>query len=287
MKKIFLLCEVLIMAGFVNNVCGKENEPNQVISLWPDQPKITLEVFLPSSAINTGTGIVVCPGGGYQKLCKTYEGYDLAEWLNSLGVAAFILSYHIAPEPNTTLYPWPMKDGRKAVSMVRSKAAEYGIRPNQIGIMGFSAGGHLASTIGTHWRKPDADDVVNGASCRPDFMVLLYPVISLKKPYCHLGSRENLIGKDANGSRVAEFSNELQVDSNTPPTFLVGASNDTTVPIENSMMFYSALRKAGVMAEMHIFSRGKHGMGMGFRTGESCDWRPACVEWMKDLKLIK
>jgi acetyl esterase/lipase len=282
-----LLCGVLIIAGFVNNVCGKDNEPNQVINLWPDQPKITLEVFLPSSEINTGTGIVVCPGGGYCWLSIEKEGYAIAHWLNSVGISAFILSYHVAADPNVEIYPWPMKDGRKAMSLVRSKALQYGIKPNQLGIMGFSAGGHLASTIGTHWQKPDQDDIVDGASCRPDFMILLYPVISFKKPYCHMGSRENMIGKDANDSLVEKFSNELQVDSNTPPAFLVGASNDTTVPIENSMMFYSALRKAGVMAEMHIFSRGKHGMGMGFNTGESCDWRPACIEWMKDLKLIK
>jgi acetyl esterase/lipase len=172
------------------------------------------------------------------------------------------------------------------VSLVRSRAAQFGIKPDKIGIMGFSAGGHLASTVGTHWQKAGSDELVDGASCRPDFMVLLYPVISFKKTYGHMGSRENLIGPEPGESLVQELSNELQVDGNTPPTFLVHATDDKVVPVENTLMFYSALKKAGVIAEMHIFSRGGHGFGSGYSTGYSCDWRNDCVEWMKSLKLI-
>ncbi|MCE5339808.1 MAG: alpha/beta hydrolase [Planctomycetaceae bacterium] len=266
---------------------AEERSPDDTIILWPSQPKITLEVFLPKSNRN-GTGVIVCPGGGYCGLCKTYEGYDVADWLNSIGITAFVLNYHIDPEPNTVLYPWPIKDGRKAISFVHANAAKYNLKQNQIGILGFSAGGHLASSIGTHWQKPDADDIVNDASCRPDFMILLYPVISFQKQYTHKGSRDNLIGRDANDAQVNEFSNEMQVNANTPPTFIIHAADDDVVPVENTLMFFTALKNAGVQnCEMHIFSKGGHGFGMGFREGRHCDWSPNCTQWLKNLKLVE
>jgi acetyl esterase/lipase len=284
----YFLYGILIMTACIagNNAFGKDNTPNQVIGLWPDQPKILLEVFLPQSAISTGTGIVICPGGGYCWLSMQKEGYDIAQWLNSIGVAAFVLSYHVADDSNKFTYPWPIKDGKKAVSLVRSNAAQYGVKPDKIGLMGFSAGGRLASTVGTHWQKANPDELVNGVSCRPDFMVLLYPVVSFKKPYGHMGSKDNIIGREPNEPLVEELSNELHIDANTPPAFLVHATDDKIVPVENSIMYYSALKNAGVATEMHIFSRGGHGFGLGFSTGSSCDWRQECVEWMKDLKLL-
>jgi acetyl esterase/lipase len=284
----YLLFGISIMTACSvgNNVFGENNKPNQIISLWPENNKIKLEVFLPQSAANSDTGIVVCPGGGYCWLSMQKEGYEIAQWLNSIGVAAFVLSYHVADDSNKFTYPWPIKDGKKAVSIVRSRAAQYGIKSNKIGIMGFSAGGHLASTVSTHWRKIAPDELVEGVSCRPDFVVLLYPVISFKKPYGHMGSRDNLIGPEPNESLVEELSNELHIDANTPPTFLVHATDDKIVPVENSIMFYLALKNAGVATEMHIFSRGGHGFGLGFSTGFSCDWRQECIEWMKDLKLL-
>ncbi len=260
-----------------DNAFACNRGPDNVINLWPSQPEIFIEVFLPKSS-SAFSGIVICPGGGYANLCKTYEGYDIAQWLNSLGIAAFVLNYHVASKSQTPLYPWPIKDGRKAVSLVRSKAEEFAIKEDRIGILGFSAGGHLASSIGTHWQNPDSNDIVNGASCRPDFMVLIYPVLSFRDEYCHMGSRRNLIGQTPDDSLVRDFSNELQVDPNTPPAFLVHANDDKSVPVENTLMFYSALKKAGVNAEVHIFSRGGHGFAMGLRNGNTCDWRPACIE---------
>jgi acetyl esterase/lipase len=281
-----LLFGIIIMTAIsAGEVFAEDPAPNETINLWPSQPAIKLEVFIPKSNA-TGTSVIVCPGGGYQGLCKTYEGYDVADWLNSLGITAFVLNYHVAPEPNTALYPWPIKDGRKAMSFVRANAAKYNLKQNQIGILGFSAGGHLASSIGTHWQKPDADDVVDNASCRPDFMILLYPVISFQKQYTHKGSKDNLIGRDANEAMVKKFSNEMQVDANTPPTFIVHAADDNVVPVDNTLMFFTALKNAGVKdCEMHIFSRGGHGFGMGFRNGQNCDWRPNCTQWLKNLKL--
>jgi acetyl esterase/lipase len=278
---------IIVLVSLSNNGFAENPKPDEVINLWPTQPGITVEVFLPKTT-NTGTGIIICPGGAYYGLMKTYEGYDVANWLNSIGIAAFVLTYHVtAGEPNLVLYPLPIKDGRKAVSFVRSQAAKYNLKQNQIGIMGFSAGGHLASSIGTHWQKPDADDIVANASCRPDFMILIYPVITFQKQYTHMGSRENLIGRDANDARVNEFSNELQVDANTPQAFIVHATDDKVVPVENALMFYSALKKAGVNSEMHIFRSGGHGFGMGFLKGQHCDWRPDCVQWFKNIKVVE
>lgn len=288
---------IIMTAISAGKVSAEDPAPNETINLWPAQPKITLEVFLPR-ANATGTGVIICPGGGYEKLCTSYEGREVADWLNSLGITAFVLNYHINPEPDTILYPAPVKDGRKAMSFVRANAAKYNLQQNQIGILGFSAGGHLASSIGTHWQKPDADDVVDSASCRPDFMILLYPVISFQKQYTHKGSKDRLIGRDANDAMVKEFSNETQVDANTPTTFIVHAADDKVVPVENTLMFFNALKAAGVKdCEMHIFSKGGHGFGMGFpstrvsaafqRNGQHCDWRPNCEQWLKNLKLIK
>jgi len=284
---IFLYGIIFMTSFFAGEVFGEVPVPNETFNLWPSQPKIVLEVFLPKENL-TGTAVVVCPGGGYQKLCTSYEGREVADWLNSLGITAFVLNYHIATEPNTVLYPWPLKDGRKAVSFVRANAAKYNLQANQIGILGFSAGGHLASSVGTHWQTPDADDIVDGASCRPDFMILIYPVISFQKQYTHKGSRDNLIGPDANDVMVNKFSNEKQVDANTPTTFIVHAADDKVVPVENTLLFFDALKAAGVKdCEMHIFSQGDHGFGMGFRNGKHCDWRPNCTQWLKNLKLIK
>jgi acetyl esterase/lipase len=273
--------------NLANNLFDENKSASQVVNLWPEHDdQIKLEVFLPQSTMNTCTGIIICPGGAYGWLSMQKEGYEIAQWLNSIGVAAFVLSYHITIDSTIPSYPWPIKDGMKAISIVRSRAAQYGIKPDKIGIMGFSAGGHLASTVGTGWQKASQDELVDGVSCRPDFMVLLYPVISFKKNYVHMGSRQNLIGFEPNESLIEELSNELHVDGNTPPSFLVHATDDKAVPVENSIMFYSALKKEGVSAEMHIFSRGGHGFGLGFSTGYSCDWRQECAEWMRDLKLL-
>jgi acetyl esterase/lipase len=174
------------------------------------------------------------------------------------------------------------------MSIVRGKAKELNINPDKIGVLGFSAGGHLAASLGIHYHfgKKNSDDPVERISCRPDFMILIYPVITMNFPYTHSGSRENLLGKNPEQSLVDIMSNELQVDPETPPTFLVHTTEDSTVPVENSLMFYSALRKAQVPVELHIFQKGGHGFGLGNVNGENAAWPELCKNWMKAMGFI-
>ena len=210
-----------------------------------------------------GTGVVVCPGGGYTHLSMEKEGSDVAKWLNSLGISAFVLKYRLGA--NGYQHPAPMEDGQRAIRLVRANAEKWHVDPNRIGMMGFSAGGHLTSTVGTHFDSghPDDADLVERASCRPDFLVLIYPVISMTIPQTHSGSKKALLGANPDPELVKNLSNELQVTTETPPTFLVATNADTTVPAENSVQFYLALRKAKVPAELHIWEEGKHGFRIG------------------------
>ena len=229
-----------------------------------DADKPSLTVFLPPPEKATGTAVMVCPGGGYGGLAMNHEGRQVAAWLNTHGVAAFVLKYRIAPRYH---HPAPLQDAQRALRTVRARAREWGLDPKRVGIWGFSAGGHLASTAGTHFDdgKADAEDAIERASCRPDFMILVYPVITLSPPYAHMGSRTNLIGKDPDPKLVDELSNEKQVTDKTPPTFLIHTSADKAVPAENSVFFYLALRKAQVPAEMHVYEQGPHGFGLASR----------------------
>ena len=204
--------------------------------------------------------MVICPGGGYQNLSMDKEGYAVAKWLNTLGVSAFVLKYRLGPRYH---HPIELGDAQRAIRIVRSRAGQYGLQADRIGIMGFSAGGHLASTAGTHYDagNPSAPDPLDRPGSRPDFMVLCYPVISFGT-FAHAGSKRNLLGNDPDPTLVENLSNELQVTKDTPTTFLFHTTNDQTVPVENSILFYSALRKAGVPAEMHIYERGPHGVGL-------------------------
>ena len=239
--------------------------------LWPDgapgalgtadadKPSIT--PYLVPEGHGTGTAIVVCPGGGYVHLALDHEGAQVARWLNSIGVAAFVLQYRLGPRYH---HPIELGDAQRAIRTVRAKAAQYRVLPDRIGIMGFSAGGHLASTAATHFDpgNPVAADAIDRVSSRPDFAVLAYPVISFTTQYVHRGSRDNLLGPNPDPKLVESLSNELQVTAATPPTFLFHTSNDPVVPVENSVLFYLALRKAGVPAEMHIYAQGPHGVGL-------------------------
>ena len=241
----------------------------------------TLTVYLPDKNKATGAAVVICPGGGYWLLAVDHEGSQIAEWLNSIGVAGIVLKYR----HNQFKHPIPLMDAQRAIRTVRGNFEKWNIDPKKIGIMGFSAGGHLASSAGTHfdYGKKDSKDPIEKQSCRPDFMVLCYPVISFTAGYSHFGSRDNLLGKSADPGLVKLMSNELQVTKDTPPTFLVHSTDDTVVPPENSIAFYSALRKNGVKAEMHIYLKGGHGYGM---RKNSCvaaaDWPGRCRAWMKE-----
>jgi acetyl esterase/lipase len=229
--------------------------------------------------------VIVCPGGGYVHLSMEKEGSDVAHWWNSLGVTAFVLKYRLGPKYR---HPIELGDAQRAIRTVRARAAEWGVRPDRIGIMGFSAGGHLTSTAGTHFDsgKAEASDAIDRLSSRPDFLVLGYPVISFTD-HAHQGSKRALLGDNPDAKLVENLSNELQVTAQTPPTFLFHTSNDGTVPVENSVMFYLALRKAGVPAEMHIYENGPHGVGLAPTDEALSSWPARLADWMRGRGLLR
>lgn len=259
--------------------------------LWPkgaplangdtDKDKPNLSLYLVKEAKGKTPAVVVCPGGGYGGLAKGHEGHDVATWLNGIGVHAFVLTYRVSPYR----HPCPMLDVQRAVRMVRARADEWKVDPKKIGVWGFSAGGHLVSTAVTHFDdgKADAEDPIDRAGCRPDFGILVYPVIALDKPYTHQGSKKNLLGDKSNDPQLVEdLSCEKRVTEKTPPCFLVHTTNDTGVPPENSIDFYLALRKAKVPAELHIYERGQHGMGLGNdKVPEFKSWPDRLAAWMR------
>jgi acetyl esterase/lipase len=260
--------------------------------LWPagapgavgneDADKPSLTVYLPPANSATRMGVLVCPGGGYQMLAMDHEGQQIARWLNSMGIAAFVLKYRLGPRYH---HPAPLLDAQRALRWVRYGAGKYGVAPNHIGIWGFSAGGHLASTVATHFDAgdPKAPDPVDRMSCRPDFAILAYPVISFTTEYTHQGSRRNLLGENPAPKLLDQLSNEKQVTRDTPPTFLFHTDEDDGVPPENSVLFYLALRKAGVPAEMHIYQRGKHGVGLAPTDQVLSSWSDRLADWLTAL----
>lgn len=260
-----------------------EGAPGAVGDATEDKPSLT--IYLPPAGTANGCGVVVCPGGGYGGLAVGHEGLDVAEWLNGCGVAAFVLRYRVAPRYH---HPAPLTDAQRAVRTVRQRAAEWGIDPARLGIIGFSAGGHLVSSLGTHFDagQTDADDPIERQGCRPDFLILGYPVISFTTEYTHQGSKRNLLGESPDEELVRSFSNELQVTAETPPTFMVHTSEDTAVPPENSVLFYLALRKAGVPAELLIYEKGPHGLGLGKTDSVFATWPGLCEAWMRGRGML-
>ncbi len=260
---------------------------DEPLILWPDgapgavgkEPVDipTLTPYFPKEKA-TGAAVIVCPGGGYSHLAD-HEGRPVAEWLSSLGITAFVLKYRLGPRYH---HPAPLQDAARAIRMVRAHAAEWQLDPKRIGILGFSAGGHVASTIGTHFDagQPNSPDVIERVSSRPDAMILIYPVISMG-PFGHGGSRKLLIGDNPSSDMVTLLSNEEQVTKQTPPTFLVHTVNDATVPVENSLHFAEALRKVGVPFELHIYERGPHGFGLGGNNPVLMSWPGRCADWLK------
>lgn len=263
-------------------------DPGEPIILWPDgapgalgkEPTDipTLTPYLPPKGKATGAAVVVCPGGGYQHLAE-HEGRPIAEWLNSIGVAGFVLKYRLAPRYH---HPAMLQDAQRAIRTVRARGAEWGVDPARIGILGFSAGGHLCASAGTHYDtgKADSPDPIERLSCRPDLMVPVYAVISMRS-MTHGGSRKNLLGENPPDDLIALMSNEEQVTKDTPPTFLVSGVDDKAVPVENSLAMARALAKAGVPYEMHLYERGQHGFGLGEKFPAVGTWPKLCEEWMK------
>jgi acetyl esterase/lipase len=243
-----------------------------------------IEVRLPARGNATGQAVVVCPGGGYAGLAYDWEGTDIAGWLNSRGIAAIILTYRLPIDGDVAHKKWlcPLLDAQRAIRLTRAHAADWGIDPAKVGIMGFSAGGHVASTAGTHFDagNPQAADPVDRLSSRPDFMVLVYPVISMREGITHEGSRVNLLGEHPSEELVHRYSNELQVTAETPPTFLVQAGDDTVVPVQNSLLFYEALLAHHVPAELHLYPHGGHGFSLALDKGRLQDWTQLCARWL-------
>ena len=296
MKINILPIALLLSWATISSVCGAEPT---VIKLWPEgplekpgviidaekvlQPKgesdvlritnvsdPTISIYRPASP--NGTAVMVCPGGGYGILAIEHEGTQVCDWLNGLGVTAVLLKYRVPVRQAVPGYE-PLQDAQRAMSVLRTRSKEFGINPQRIGILGFSAGGHLASTISTHFEE----------DTKPNFSILIYPVISMDKNITHMGSRNNLIGSNPSDAMIKLYSNELQVTANTPPTFLIHASDDDAVPDENSLWYYQALKKNKVSAEMHIYPAGGHGFGLANGNKSLETWSNLLIEWMRGL----
>jgi acetyl esterase/lipase len=245
----------------------------------------TLSVFLPAKEKATGTAVIICPGGGYGMLAIGHEGYDVAKKFNEIGVAAFVLKYRLPSDEIMTDKTFgPMQDAEQAIYLVRRDAAKYGVNPSKIGIMGFSAGGHLAATLTVHYADVKIQNKEN-LSLRPDFSILIYPVVSfLQSP--HVGSAENLLGKNGSQAQKTYFSNEMHVTAQTPPTFLVHANDDDVVPVANSIQFDQALDANKVPAELHVYQSGGHGFGLNNRTTTS-PWFDLLTNWLAQNKFTR
>jgi acetyl esterase/lipase len=248
------------------------------------RPSLTL--FFPPRSKKTSAAVIICPGGGYTNLAMGYEGTDVALRFNQSGIAAFVLKYRI-PDTSTMIdkQVGPLQDAQRAILLVRLHAAEWGIDPSRVGIMGFSAGGHLASTAGTHFQRnyiPNPKHI----SLRPDFMILIYPVISFRKPIAHMGSANNLVGPNPSTESIAEFSNEERVNDRTPPAFLVHAKNDDAVPYENTAWFADSCRRHHVPVKVYYYEKGGHGFGMTNKTS-SVLWMDICIGWLEKEHFLR
>lgn len=301
MKKV-LIAFLIIMIHFVPG-----QSQNSIIKLWPDgvpgsikndsyteveqllngspsrYNKVTdpaLTIFLPPAEKATGTAVLICPGGGYGTLAFDHEGYQIAQWLNENGIAGIILKYRLPSDlimKDKTV--GPLQDAQEGLRTIRRHAAEWKINPRKVGVIGFSAGGHLASTLSTHYaEKVYPSDTT---SARPDFSLLIYPVITFDSTFTHMGSRINLIGKKPAPELIKRFSNEQQVNAKTPRAFLVHSMDDNTVPVRNSIEYYNRLVSFKIPSELHIFQKGGHGYGMSVGNGTQAAWPALCISWLK------
>jgi len=277
-------------AGRVSGGMAWPSNLPEPMPLWPngapgalgasDGDTPTIAAFIPTTN-PTKTAVIVAPGGGYQHLSMVHEGSDVAAWLNAHGVAAFVLKYRLGMKYHS---PIELGDAQRAIRMVRADAAKYGVAADHIGMWGFSAGGHLTASAGTMFDAGNAaaTDAIEQQSSRPDFLILSYPVVTMLDPYVHKGSRLYLLGDAPTEEQKEAMSPELHVTAQTPPAFLFTTTDDHTVPVMNSVMFYSALAKAGVPAEMHIFQHGAHGSGLGVGNPQLSVWPELLIKWMRE-----
>jgi acetyl esterase/lipase len=271
------------------------NAEPETIPLWAngapgalgdaDTDRPTLTIFRASGRQLSGTSVIIAPGGGYVNLSMNNEGRNVAAWFNSMGVSAFVLKYRLGPRYR---HPIELGDAQRAIRLVRSRAMQFGVAPDRIGMMGFSAGGHLTATAGTKFDagKSSAADPVDRVSSRPDFLILAYAVISTDPAIAHAGSVRSLLGDSPDPKLLQDLSAELQVTDKAPPTFLFSTNADTTVPAENTVRFYLALRKAKVPAEMHIFENGPHGVGLALGDSALSQWPALLTNWLRGRGLL-
>lgn len=281
----FVLVLVFLFVGM-----AQADEPES-IPLWPNgapgavgnDPKDIPTLILYRAKNNpTGTAFVVCPGGGYGGLAMGHEGHDIAKWLNANGISAFICNYRHRGKGYG--HPYPLMDAQRAIRVVRANADKWKVNPDKVGIIGFSAGGHLASSCATHDSIGEIDfgDPINKLNCRPSFAVLCYAVIGFDKPYTHRGSQKNLIGTDPKKELVQFYSNEEQVSKKTCPTFLWHTAEDRVVPVQNSIQFFLSCKKHGIPSAMHIFEKGRHGLGLARSHTTAKYWPDLCLGWLKE-----
>ncbi len=282
--KVVVSTTLILMTSSSSNAAGPEP-----VKLWangaPGQQgkedhDVPLIRIYPAGDDATGTAVVILPGGGYGGLAMDHEGHQIAKWWNRLGVTGLVVTYRHAPHYQ---HPAPLQDAQRAIRYVRANAKELGIDPHRVGIMGFSAGGHLASTVSTHFDDGDetSEDVIAQQGSRPDFSVLCYPVISMSEPLTHKGSRRNLLGKAPSEELVESLSNQLQVTTETPPTFIFHTAEDQAVPVGGSVLYYNALIENGVDAELHIYQKGRHGVGLAPNDPVLKSWPDRLADWMR------
>jgi acetyl esterase/lipase len=303
----------IILLIFINALVINSNAQTLTLKLWPDGipgsktdasyiEKITttdgritrcekvvtpdLTVFLPAPEKANGAAVLICPGGGYGVLAFDHEGNAIAKWLNDNGIAGIILKYRL-PSDQIMIDKsiGPLQDAQEAMRIIRRNAPEWKIDPKKVGVIGFSAGGHLASTISTHYTEK-VYDVKDNTSARPDFSLLIYPVVSLDTTITHRGTRNNLLGMNPDTKQVQRFSNELQINAETPPAFLVHSADDKAVPVMNSIGYFRGLQKNNIPAELHVFQKGGHGYGLSPNGGTESSWPGLCIKWLKAMGLI-
>jgi len=276
-------------SGVVNHIETTEKEVHETDRiLWITKVQTpSISIYLPAKPHATGQAVLICPGGGYGGLAFDWEGTDIAKWLNSKGIAGIVLKYRL-PSSSWQQTPRlaPLQDAKQAIRLTRKNASSWNIDPGKIGVMGFSAGGHLASTLGTHYddTEADVDNEFASISARPDFMILVYPVISMADEVTHKGSRSNLLGQSVTEEMKNKYSNELQVNGATPPTFLVHSADDKSVPVDNSILFYQALQKYQVPSEMHLYPHGGHGYSLALDDGHLKNWPETLAQWLLSLE---
>jgi acetyl esterase/lipase len=295
MQTALLVAMAVANAASAQDYLAPVNNPTTEL-LWPngapgaqgteDEDKPALTIYLPSKPQDTGTGIVVCPGGSYQHLAMDHEGHQVARWLTSRGIAAFIVKYRLGP---TYHHPAMLQDVLRAIRVVRSRATEFRVRRDQIGVMGFSAGGHLASSAATLFDRPEGHpaDGLESVSSRPDFAVLAYPVITMGQAVTHKGSQKTVLGENPSQEMLDALSTDKHVTAKTPPTFLFHTDSDAGVLPENSVLFYLALRKAGVPAELHIYRQGDHGVGLAPGDPVLSTWTDRLLAWLHSNGLLE